>query len=188
MSMGGGAAFKAARVATRSVRPVPLAPCHVLGTTLSFPPDTAFCRDNIGISCYQPAQFQQAYDLKPLFNAGASTGAGSTIVIVDAFGSPTIAADLQHFDQTFGLPDPPSFQEIEPAGAVPAFPADPFGAGRPFRVGGRDDPRRRVVPRRWRRGPTSCWWPRRHRRPRASRASPRSCRPRTTSSTTTWVT
>lgn len=105
---------------------LPFAPPHMLKQTLSFPPDTNFCRQNIGISCYQPAQFQQAYDLKPLFNQGL-TGTGSTIVIVDAFGSPTIANDLHVFDQTFGLPDPPHFQEIEPAGPVPAYPADPFG-------------------------------------------------------------
>ena len=127
ISPGGGAATMAAHTLSQSARALPFAPTHVLGTTLSFPPDTNYCRANIGISCYQPAQFQKAYDLQPLYRAGL-TGAGQTIVIVDAFGSPTIAADLQHFDQTFGLPDPPSFQEIEPAGAVPAFPADPFGA------------------------------------------------------------
>ena len=112
--------------ATQSVRPLPFAPSHMLSTTLSFPPSTDYCRQNLQLSCYQPAQFQQAYDLKPLYNIGLD-GKGSTIVIVDAFGSPTIAADLQHFDQTFGLPDPPSFQVIQPAGAIPAYPADPFG-------------------------------------------------------------
>ncbi|HEX3541093.1 MAG TPA: S53 family peptidase [Acidimicrobiales bacterium] len=112
--------------ASQSVRPLPFAPSHVLSTTLSFPPSTDYCRQNLNVSCYQPAQFQHAYDLNPLYNIGL-TGKGSTIVIVDAFGSPTIAADLQHFDQTFGLPDPPSFQVIQPAGAVPAYPADPFG-------------------------------------------------------------
>jgi subtilase family serine protease len=127
MSPGAGLATTAARAVSQSVRPLPFAPTHVLGTSLSFPPDTAYCRANIGISCYQPAQLQQAYNLQPLFDKGL-TGAGSTIVIVDAFGSPTIAADLQHFDQTFGLPDPPSLHVIEPAGAVPTFPADPFGA------------------------------------------------------------
>ena len=36
------------------------------------------------------------------------TGAGETIVIVDSFGSPTIASDLAHFDAYFRLPAPPS--------------------------------------------------------------------------------
>jgi subtilase family serine protease len=119
-------ATAATTAVTHAVRALPLAPTHVLNATFSFPPDTNFCRQNLGISCYQPAQFQQAYDLQPLFNAGL-TGTGSTIVIVDAFGSPTIQQDLKHFDQTFGLPDPPSLQVIQPAGAVPAFPQDPFG-------------------------------------------------------------
>jgi subtilase family serine protease len=127
MSPGSVTASTAAQTLSHSVRALPFAPTHVLSTTLSFPPDTAYCQANLGISCYQPAQFQKAYDLQPLYSAGL-TGAGKTIVIVDAFGSPTIAADLQHFDQTFGLPDPPSFKEIEPAGAVPPYPSDPFGA------------------------------------------------------------
>jgi subtilase family serine protease len=110
-----------------SARPVPIGPSHILGPRLSFPPTTAFCQANFGISCYEPAQFQQAYDLSPLYGQGL-TGAGQTIVIVDSFGSPTIAADLQTFDATFGLPAPPSFNVIAPAGAIPAYPADPFGA------------------------------------------------------------
>jgi subtilase family serine protease len=99
----------------------------VLSATLSFPPDTAYCQTHLGISCYQPAQFQKAYNLKPLFDKGLD-GTGQTIVIVDAFGSPTIKDDLKAFDKTFGLPDPPALDVIEPAGQVPAFPADPFGA------------------------------------------------------------
>ncbi|HWH11914.1 MAG TPA: Ig-like domain repeat protein [Solirubrobacteraceae bacterium] len=108
-------------------RPIPIGPSHILGPKLSSPPDTAFCQANFGISCYEPAQFQQAYDLKPLYAEGLN-GAGSTIVIVDSFGSPTIASDLQTFDTTFGLPAPPSFNVIAPAGAIPAYPSDPFGA------------------------------------------------------------
>jgi subtilase family serine protease len=116
----------AATVAVHSVRPEPASTGHILRPTLSFPPDTNFCRANLGLSCYQPAQFQNAYNLNALFANGLD-GRGQTIVIVDPFGSPTITEDLQHFDQTFGLPDPPSFHVIEPVGAVPAFPSDPFG-------------------------------------------------------------
>jgi subtilase family serine protease len=67
-----------------------------------------------------PAQVAAAYDLAPLTAAGI-TGAGQTIVLVDSFGSPTIARDLAHFDNYFKLPAPPSFQVIQPAGPVPAF-------------------------------------------------------------------
>src|ERR1700722_14885906 len=98
MAVPGAAATS---VAAASVHPLPFAPTHVLTSTLSFPPTTAYCRANLGISCYQPAQFQQAYDLEPLFNQGL-TGAGSTIVIVDAFASATITKEPQHLGDTFG--------------------------------------------------------------------------------------
>jgi len=49
------------------------------------------------------------------------TGAGQTIVIVDSFGSPTIAHDLATFDSTLGVPRPPSFKVIQPAGKVSKF-------------------------------------------------------------------
>ncbi len=39
-------------------------------------------------------------------------------MIVDSFGSPTIQNDLGVFDQTFGLPAPPSFKIITPDGPV----------------------------------------------------------------------
>ena len=42
-------------------------------------------------------------------------------MIVDAFGSPTIQADLQKFDKDYGLPDPPSLKILQPVGAPPAF-------------------------------------------------------------------
>jgi len=110
-----------------TTRPEPYAPSNALGAKLSSPPTTAFCEANFGIACYQPAQLQKAYDLQPLYNRGLN-GAGKTIVIVDSFGSPTIPADLQTFDAAFGLPAPPSFKIIQPAGAVPPYPDDPFGA------------------------------------------------------------
>jgi hypothetical protein len=87
---------------------------------LATPPTTDFCLANLGIHCYQPAQLQQAYNLNGLHAAGID-GRGETIAIVDSFGSPTIQNDLHVFDQTFGLPDPPNFSIITPAGAPPPF-------------------------------------------------------------------
>jgi subtilase family serine protease len=88
------------------------------------PPDTAQCESDFGIACYRPAQVQRAYNLPALYARGV-TGKGATIVIVDSFGSPTIGGDLATFDAAFGLPAPPSFTIIQPAGRVPAFnPAD----------------------------------------------------------------
>ena len=88
--------------------------------TLTTPPSTSDCLTLLGIHCYSPAQFEKAYDLAPLHSHGID-GRGETIAIVDSFGSPTIVNDLHVFDQTFGLPDPPSLKIIAPAGPIPAF-------------------------------------------------------------------
>jgi subtilase family serine protease len=82
------------------------------------PPTTADCEASYQVACYEPMQIQQAYNLPTLYAKGV-TGQGATIVIVDSFGSPTIQDDLHTFDQTFGLPAPPSFKIIQPAGPIP---------------------------------------------------------------------
>jgi subtilase family serine protease len=52
---------------------------------------------------YQPSEIQTAYNLTQLYHEGL-TGAGTTVAIVDAYGSTTIAADLATFSQAMGLP------------------------------------------------------------------------------------
>jgi hypothetical protein len=84
------------------------------------PPTTQQCEAAIQIACYGPTQYQQAYDMNPLYSNGL-TGKGKTIVIVDSFGSPTIQNDLATFDQAYGLPAPPSLKVIAPEGAIPPF-------------------------------------------------------------------
>jgi subtilase family serine protease len=91
-----------------------------LGATHASPTTTAQCEQMYGVACYEPAQLQQAYDLPGLYSKGI-TGKGSTIVIVDSFGSPTIKHDLSVFDATFGLPAPPSLKVITPAGKLPKW-------------------------------------------------------------------
>jgi subtilase family serine protease len=113
---GGGGAV--AQPAARVVQMVPFATGHVIATgKMTQPPTTAQCEANYGIACYQPFQLQRAYDLAPLFSNGIE-GRGETIVIVDAFGSPSIASDLQTFDSETGLPNPPSFNVITPEGPI----------------------------------------------------------------------
>jgi subtilase family serine protease len=90
------------------------------GRVQASPPTTAFCEKAYKVACYQPAQIQQAYGLPSVYASGV-TGQGTTIVIVDSFGSPTIQNDLGVFDRTFGLPAPPSFRVIRPAGPIPAY-------------------------------------------------------------------
>jgi subtilase family serine protease len=85
------------------------------------PPTDAFCRENFGVPCYSPQEIRTAYGMNGLINSGM-VGAGETIVIIDSYGSPTIAADLSAFDAGFGLPDPPSFTVLSPLGTVPWNP------------------------------------------------------------------
>jgi subtilase family serine protease len=56
------------------------------------------------LSCYDPTEIREAYNIPSTLN-----GAGQTIIIVDAYGDPTIQSDLAAFDGLFGLPAPPSF-------------------------------------------------------------------------------
>jgi subtilase family serine protease len=112
----------AAAVSAAVVAPVPASIGHhvyKMGRRAA-PPTTAQCQAAFKINCYSPNQLEQAYNVKKLYNKGI-TGRGRTIAVVDAFGSPTAAADLHTFDKAFGLPDPPSIKTITPAGALPAF-------------------------------------------------------------------
>ncbi len=72
------------------------------------------------VAALTPRQIRTAYDLAPLA-AKDIDGSGQTIIVVDSFGSPTISADLAHFDSYFGLPAPPSFRVLQPTGPVPAY-------------------------------------------------------------------
>jgi subtilase family serine protease len=91
-------------VQNRLPAPVPdLSRPITLTKGLPAPISTADCMADFGINCYTPLQYDTAYNINALHNAGI-TGAGRTIVIVDSFGSPTIANDVAQFDAQFGLP------------------------------------------------------------------------------------
>lgn len=51
-------------------------------------------------SGYTPLQIKTAYGI----NSTSYTGAGETVAIIDAYGSPTIQSDLNTFDSQFSLP------------------------------------------------------------------------------------
>jgi subtilase family serine protease len=84
------------------------------------PPTSAQCMQAIRLACYSPQQIERAYNLGPLYAKGFN-GKGSTIVIVDPFGSPTIGNDLTVYDRQLGLPDPPAFRVLQPEGPVPPY-------------------------------------------------------------------
>ncbi|HEY6500419.1 MAG TPA: S53 family peptidase, partial [Streptosporangiaceae bacterium] len=115
-------AVPAAPAAVNHVRPAAAVPdvSHpiLIGKQLPAPLSTTPCQAEIQISCYTPVQYRTAYNLNPLYSRGV-TGKGRTIVIVDSFGSPTIANDLHVFDQQFGFPDP--VLQIDKFGNVPPF-------------------------------------------------------------------
>ncbi len=64
------------------------------------------------IHCYTPQQISDAYGVTPLHDSG-TLGQGQTIVLVDSYGSPTAAHDLQVFHDTFypSLPKP-NFDQV----------------------------------------------------------------------------
>ncbi|HUN36343.1 MAG TPA: S53 family peptidase [Trebonia sp.] len=126
VALGGLASLSVPAIAGTAVTPVKAATVYIhpavqrVGHVANQPLTTAQCEADFQVACYEPAQIQDAYNLRPLYNKGIA-GAGTTIVIVDSFGSPTIQADLSVFDRQFGLPAPPSLRVIQPAGAVPPY-------------------------------------------------------------------
>ena len=89
---------------------------HTAATTCVLPDGS----DVSGFHCYTPQQIRTAYGVDAvasLSGGAANFGQGQTIVLVDAYGSPTATADLQRFHETFfsGLPNP-NFQQIFPLG------------------------------------------------------------------------
>ena len=80
-------------------------------------PSGTTCRTVLAVRCYTPGQLRTAYGVNRL----DADGAGTTIAVVVPYGSPTIAHDLQTFDKTLGLPDPPRLSVIAPVGDVPSF-------------------------------------------------------------------
>lgn len=56
--------------------------------------------------CYGPHQLREAYGVNDLITKQGITGKGTSITIIDAYGSPNIHKDLKVFDATWSLPDP----------------------------------------------------------------------------------
>jgi subtilase family serine protease len=108
----------------------------------SFNPAYGLFSCQVGLSlgaCYDPYQMRNAYGIAPLITAG-DTGKGKTILILDAFQSPHIVAELNFWDAFYGLPslnglgspnDPSlgTFTQIAPQGLTPFVPGDPNMTG-----------------------------------------------------------
>ena len=88
---------------------------------------------------YSPSQIRTAYGLNNItFGTVTGDGSGQTIAIVDAYDDPAFvsstdpnfsSSDLAIFDQTFGLPDPPSFTKYNQNGQTTNLPGTDPAAG-----------------------------------------------------------
>ena len=75
------------------------------------------------IVCYDPYQLRHAYGADAFINSGID-GTGHTIVIIDAFQSPTLQSDVAAFIGFYGLP-PINLTVIAPNGQVAFNPGNP---------------------------------------------------------------
>jgi subtilase family serine protease len=72
------------------------------------------CTDTSGLlHCYTPGDIRAAYGVDQL----PELGDGQTIVLIDSYGDPSAASELQTFHDTFYPDEPnPNFQEVYPLG------------------------------------------------------------------------
>lgn len=83
------------------------------------------CQLTVPAGCYGPDQIRAAYGIQPLLDKGYD-GAGSTIVIIDAYGSPTLSSDLATFNSVWGLPAA-NLQVVAPFGIDATTPGNAAG-------------------------------------------------------------
>ena len=82
--------------------PVPAVSEYQFLSASTTPPGEADCF-SVGRRCFSATSMQNSYNLGPLYTAGHD-GRGVTIAIIDSFGNPNMASDLQNFNSTMGLP------------------------------------------------------------------------------------
>lgn len=99
------------------------------------PPNEAAC-NAVGRRCFNPAAMAVSYNYASVLSAG-NQGQGTTIAVVDSFGSSTIRTDLNVFDNAFGLQHlcgedgvtcttgMPTFNILEVQGSPPPNPPPP---------------------------------------------------------------
>lgn len=85
---------------TYTVHPIAIQASSSLSSG-GFVPST--CEKEVGLACYTPSIFHTAYQIPWTVN-GEPAGTGTSVAIIDAYGSPTVAQDLATYDRTFGLP------------------------------------------------------------------------------------
>jgi subtilase family serine protease len=111
---------------TPTLAPTPTPPASFFKPAGTAPTANDCLKGFSGAPCYSPEQMQRAFSLEPLYQQGI-TGAGQTIVLIEAGNTDTVEQDLRAFDKAWGLPDPPSFKILQPFG--PPVPYKCEGAG-----------------------------------------------------------
>ena len=118
----GGASAASVTAAASLPQPVPTVSDYQLLTAATTPPTEAACFA-IGRRCFTAKAMENSYNVPPLYAAG-NEGQGVTIAIIDSFGNPNMAADLQNFNTQMGLqqmcgepgqacgPGVPTFQHV----------------------------------------------------------------------------
>jgi subtilase family serine protease len=101
VSLGSASAHSQRARAARLPNPVPAVSDYQLASSALTPPTEAQCFA-LGRRCFTASAMQASYNLPPLYAAG-NEGQGVTIAIIDSFGSPNMASDLNNFDNQMGL-------------------------------------------------------------------------------------
>ncbi|MGH7764113.1 MAG: hypothetical protein ACREOM_06830, partial [Candidatus Dormibacteraceae bacterium] len=70
-------------------------------------PHTCVLPNKVALTCYGPSDLRKVYNFPSNLD-----GTGQTIIVVEAYGSPTIATDLAFFYAKFGIRPTGSFQVI----------------------------------------------------------------------------
>jgi subtilase family serine protease len=83
------------------------------------PPTEANCF-SVGRRCFTPTSMRNSYNLGPLYAAG-NEGQGVTVAIIDSFGDPNIASDLNVFNNAMGLPHMCGEPGVACASGAPTF-------------------------------------------------------------------
>src|SRR5439155_3985120 len=105
---------------TRNTVQAPESPAHAASgsdaCTAPSPDPSGTVKTYAYYHCYTAQDIRAAYGVDAVDNMGA----GQTIVLMDSYGSPTAAADLQHFHDIFfpNMPGP-DFDAVYPNGYQP---------------------------------------------------------------------
>ena len=79
-----------------------------------------------GARAFAPNSMEASYDLTPLYQQGLE-GQGETIAIVDSFGYPQVAADLETFSEGYNLPLMCGMPGVSCTAGMPSFKVLMFG-------------------------------------------------------------